>query len=654
MLKFNNLKKRYGKRQVLDGISGSFEKGLHFVVGPSGSGKTTFLRILCAIDKEYDGDITINKKKLKGMSKSDITDYYRNTIGFVWQDFKLIDHLTVRQNIELSMKGIELSYKEQLARVDDVLKQLNLDKVSSRKVSMLSGGEKQRVGIGRAIIHQPIMIIADEPTGALDKKNSTNIMNILRKLSKKMMVIIVTHDLSLHSSDCYLHELKNGELHTRHEGESPKQKSKEKVIRKDLKIKEIIQVASWNLRGLFKRFVALAVIIALSTYLILFSVTGEVESQSSQIVENLIEERGDALKDIIITGHVIGGSSTEANDNTSIDFAQNIDGILEKYKDDERIEFISMTATLLDFEVGIDGVLDDYAVARSSYGPALNKVVAGNMPGVEGNEVAVTEVFLKNAGLTPEEVLNKKMSISSIVLDHDGSNSFKIENYTERPVQFDNVLIVGVIDSTVWYEDQEGNLHSMAQEDGFYYSFDLSKKINGVASSEASGFTMRVKNIEDILSIELELKEMGVTAFGDFVQIKDLLAIDDSTAVQSDLISNTMGGVGLVLLLLTTLLTQYLRQRDSAILYTLGYTRGDLLKLMVIENTFNMITAVPLYLLFILIIEKPLYKLTEMSIGMENIILGMYVTFGVSLVITVIQALWIGIVKLDKSMFGGE
>lgn len=198
MIELKNVTKIYKSKngnstKSLCNVNLKFEnKGMVFIIGKSGSGKSTLLNLLGGMDSVTSGEILLNNKNINEFTKSDY-DAYRNTyIGFIFQDFNVLEQYNVYENIELALKlqGKSVSKLE----IENILNKLGLENLESRKINELSGGQKQRVAIARAIIKNPKIILADEPTGNLDKKSSEQIFNILKDISKDHLVIVVSHD----------------------------------------------------------------------------------------------------------------------------------------------------------------------------------------------------------------------------------------------------------------------------------------------------------------------------------------------------------------------------------------------------------------------------------------------------------------------------
>lgn len=198
MIELKNIQKTYKSKKAkntvaLKDISIKFpEKGLVFILGKSGSGKSTLLNILGGLDKYDSGDLIINEKSTKNFSNKEY-DAYRNThIGFIFQDFNLLENYSIEKNISLSL---ELkNEKVDKNNIREILKIVGLEGFEKRKTNELSGGQKQRVAIARALIKNPNVILADEPTGNLDSVTGKQIFELLKQLSKEKLVVIVSHD----------------------------------------------------------------------------------------------------------------------------------------------------------------------------------------------------------------------------------------------------------------------------------------------------------------------------------------------------------------------------------------------------------------------------------------------------------------------------
>lgn len=202
MLQLKNIVKDYGSDETivhaLKGIDLSFRNSEFVaILGPSGCGKTTMLNIIGGLDRYTSGDVLINGKSTTLFKNNDWDAYRNNYVGFIFQNYNLINHQTILENVELALTLSGISVKERKARAIEALKNVGLDGQIHKKPNQLSGGQMQRVAIARALVNNPEIILADEPTGALDSKNSVQIMELLKEIAKERLVIMVTHNDSL-------------------------------------------------------------------------------------------------------------------------------------------------------------------------------------------------------------------------------------------------------------------------------------------------------------------------------------------------------------------------------------------------------------------------------------------------------------------------
>ena len=202
MLKLKNITKTYitgnEKVEALKGINIEFRKSEFVsILGQSGCGKTTLLNIIGGLDRYTSGDLIINGKSTKEFKDRDWDSYRNHSIGFVFQSYNLITHQTVLSNVELALTISGVSKKERRERAIKALEEVGLKDQIHKKPNQLSGGQMQRVAIARALVNNPEIILADEPTGALDTKTSVQVMDILKRISKDKLIIMVTHNAEL-------------------------------------------------------------------------------------------------------------------------------------------------------------------------------------------------------------------------------------------------------------------------------------------------------------------------------------------------------------------------------------------------------------------------------------------------------------------------
>ena len=199
ILKVENLRKEYGEGNnkviALDGINLEIERGdLVAIVGPSGSGKSTLLHIIGGVDNPNDGKVYIDSNDISNYTSKELAYFRRRKVGLIYQFYNLIPNLTVRHNIELPLKLDKNKIETEL--FDDIVKKLGIEDKLDSFPSELSGGQQQRVAIARSLIYRPSIILADEPTGNLDRKNSKEIIEIFKYFNRtlKQTIILITHD----------------------------------------------------------------------------------------------------------------------------------------------------------------------------------------------------------------------------------------------------------------------------------------------------------------------------------------------------------------------------------------------------------------------------------------------------------------------------
>ncbi len=220
LLEANNLKKVYTTRftgnhvMALKNVSFSVEEGEYVaIMGESGSGKTTLLNILAALDKPTSGDVFLKGKKLNSISEKEISAFRREHLGFVFQDFNLLDTFSVKDNILLPLVLSKNKVKEMEKRLDEVAKSLGILEILSKMPYEISGGQRQRVAVARAIITKPDLVLADEPTGALDSRNTDELLDLFNQINEAgQTVLMVTHSTKAASHAKRVMFIKDGEV----------------------------------------------------------------------------------------------------------------------------------------------------------------------------------------------------------------------------------------------------------------------------------------------------------------------------------------------------------------------------------------------------------------------------------------------------------
>ena len=214
MIDAKNINVKFGKRQILKDLNLKVKKGEYIsIIGKSGAGKSTLLNVISTLEKEYSGNVFYENKDIRDYNDFEISNLRNKKIGFIFQNFNLLEDFTVIENIMLPARLTKIYEIALMEKALGLINKFELDLTKNQYPNELSGGEKQRVAIARALINKPEIIFADEPTGNLDSKMSIEISNILSKLNQEgQTIVMVTHNEELAKSSNKIFELKDGML----------------------------------------------------------------------------------------------------------------------------------------------------------------------------------------------------------------------------------------------------------------------------------------------------------------------------------------------------------------------------------------------------------------------------------------------------------
>lgn len=238
LLEINNLKKIYTTRfggtqiQALRNVTFSVEQGEYVaIMGESGSGKTTLLNILASLDKPTSGDVLLNGNRILDLSERELSAFRRNNLGFVFQDFNLLDTFNLQDNIFLPLVLAKKSYSEMNQRLQPIAEKLGISDILKKFPYEVSGGQKQRCAVARALITKPQIILADEPTGALDSRATDSLLKLFGKLNHEgQTILMVTHSVTAASHAGRVLFIKDGEVfHQLYRGESSVEEQYQKI-----------------------------------------------------------------------------------------------------------------------------------------------------------------------------------------------------------------------------------------------------------------------------------------------------------------------------------------------------------------------------------------------------------------------------------------
>ncbi|PUB09937.1 ABC transporter ATP-binding protein [Paenisporosarcina sp. OV554] len=239
ILEATKIHKSYGnkvnRQEVLKGIDISIQKGEFVsIMGASGSGKTTLLNVLSTIDHVSQGTITINGSEMTTMKEKQLAEFRKNHLGFIFQEYNLLDTLTVKENILLPLSITKMPKQEAEDKFKALTQDLGILDIAHKYPNEISGGQKQRTSAARAFIHEPSIIFADEPTGALDSKSASDLLNKLSELNRQRQstIAMVTHDPTAASFCSRVIFIKDGQVYTQlHKGEQSRRSFFDDIIK---------------------------------------------------------------------------------------------------------------------------------------------------------------------------------------------------------------------------------------------------------------------------------------------------------------------------------------------------------------------------------------------------------------------------------------
>lgn len=620
MFELRNITKKFGTEYALRNVCAEIGGGLSFLVGASGSGKTTLLKIISGMEPDFEGEIFFRGVDLKRLNKTDRSGLYNDVFGFVWQDFHLLEDHTVLENVLLPRY-----LKEELSekRAYSILKELGIHDLAEEKAAKLSGGQKQRVAIARELMKDPQVILADEPTSALDQKTAGEIMAILRRLSRRCAIIVVTHDTSLIREGDPVYELDKGELTLHPEtsrGEGKAQISK-RVPR--LSWKNALTLACTAISRRPGRAATMIASLAVAAALLLTSLSGALTDSSQSVFDELFATYGESLLDIsLYSSFMSAGGGDE--DGPKADVTQDLDGLFERYREDERVEHVLFAQAFSDIQVELGG--RSYSVETTNNSPIFRRLTAGRMPMGDGMEIAVPEVFVQSIGMTNEEILGMDIHFSGSVYNWESGQPVK------APMSC-TAEVVGVVDTTMVYE-YGGQVYETAMGDSFFFSPRALAAIRREAdmSEQPGGFYIRCKTPADVIAVKDELNAQGIVPLGRFELIEDMVRLNQQTAQQSGTAVWVVGVLAMILVLSVAVLTAILRRSEFAVLSISGFAASHIVKVIGAEALAQGVYAAAGFAVFSPLLNLGTRVIWSVSILEPKLLLaGMGLCFGLSL-----------------------
>ncbi|MGL5381338.1 ABC transporter ATP-binding protein/permease [Clostridium sp.] len=466
ILKLKNINKSYTidrkvKTSVLKGVNAEFNSGeMVAILGESGSGKSTLMNLIGGLDREYTGEILIGDKNLKDLTEKEIDAYRKDKVGFIFQNFNLIPHLTVIDNVTIAMTLSNISNNERIKRAKEILDQVGLADQMYKKPNQLSGGQKQRVAIARALVNDPDIILADEPTGALDSKTSEQILNIITSIAQGgKLVIMVTHS-NIVAKQCnrvitikdgvILDDKVNYEVDSNNIGEDINQTK----TKQNLSLLASIKLSIRNMRQKLARniLVSLGSSIGIISIILMLGIsTGIKDYITNQMNANVNPLLIEASKPND-TENETSGPKPPFSLNGNKEFTKKEIDELKSIKNVDKLE-LGYSAMTFGSTVKIDDVEHQFSQVATISNALLNdSFVAGVLP--KDKEVVVSDTLANAISDDTESVIGKEIEVNIVDTGKIISGKAKISGVyqSSNPMEY---LLFNLEDIKKIYEDNE-------------------------------------------------------------------------------------------------------------------------------------------------------------------------------------------------------
>lgn len=583
MIQVKHVTKKYGNTIILENSSYTFpSKGIVCLMGASGGGKTTLLNLLAGFDTDYEGEIIVGGTLISGMDADKLCQYRRGNIGFVFQNYHLLPGYSVLENVQLASALSEDPPEVSRQNATTLLTRLGIKEKENQKVENLSGGQKQRVAIARALMSDPQIIFADEPTGALDRTTSTEIMKLLQEISKDRLVVVITHDAKIcEFADEIIHikEKKIVEEQIRRRDET---NEKSLIVGSPLKV-PVFSRAVKNFKVHIMRYAAVSLAISIGLLAFLFSLS------FGNVMERSIDDF--KTKNTAFNNGYIKGT----DDGT----------ILEYLKKDERIENVYYQYKLRNLTLSTDGKSEQIA-EKFPTPKATESLSYGVMPRLGQNEIAITPSLAKKFDKDIKNLIGKEF-----LLELDGQN-YKLTMSGIYNAAYDDFIVSSDIEQQFY--------KNLTEEQNYSISYD-------------------VKDFSDIVEVSNVLKLNGITAKTASDEVYALQNTFHSLNKLFLVVSFLILTIGLFICIVLLNKLQNTRYHEIGLLSALGFNRQQISSMIRSENLLlsSLATGVNLILLFVNILLGKLFDFTLIFTGVQ-VVISVFSTFAIVMFLSAVAS----------------
>lgn len=587
LLQLSKIKKTYrvdrGVEQiVLKGIDLSFEAGEFVsILGESGCGKSTLMNIIGGMDSDYDGEVLVNGQTLKGMKGNALDDYRKANIGFIFQSFNLIPHLSVLDNVTLAMEMMSMTKQERIDRATALLTQVGLQDHLHKRPNQLSGGQKQRVSIARALANDPDIILADEPTGALDKETTSQILDLLQSIAEQgKLIIAVTHSSKVAAFGTRVVALEDGqvirdELNTNHDLQPASLSTSKHATPRSLTYGSCAKLALRNMRINWKRNVLVAVgsAIGLSSLMLMLAIGSGVESYLMDDIlasfnpKTVSISKENLMPDRETLGNTPQSSTTsmlqdvipfEPEDLTKIEALEQVELV-------EPVVSYTMKSSLVDSETGARADLMMLTSIDQTF--SEDYLLAGSLPTDDEVLITSTTAFTLFGTDDYESLLGKELALTLQLVDDKNLPTLLQGTYTVGGVyEMDSPMTSSVPLAFLTY-DALDQLHTA-------FNFKLAPtQLNVMATSEDLTESLK-ETLYDMGYANSQTNQM-------LDMILEMLDLMNTLFVGIAGISLVVSGVMILVVLYISVIE---RTKEIGVLRAIGARKKDVKRIFIVES----------------------------------------------------------------------
>lgn len=536
MIELKNVTKIYGHATVIQNANYTFpNKGLVCLLGESGCGKTTLMNLIAGLDTEYTGKILVDNVELNTLSKNDLCNYRKDYTGFIFQDYHLLRGYSVIENIVYPCVLKSDNLQKDIQQAKELIQKIGLSDKTDEKVQNLSGGQKQRVAIARALIKSPKVILADEPTGALDRKTSTEIMEILKEISKTKLVIVITHDRRICDYADEIITIEDKKVCVpKHSDEADRTLHEDMILSPPEKVAHF-KLACKNFKISWIKYLLVSCIFSIGILSMIFSLS----------FGNVIEK---SISDFKEKNVAFNNGYVKNDGKNDIYKRLNADDRLENVYKQYKIENVTLS-----MDTHSETMAEKYPMPK-----AKETMSYGTMPQNNKKEIALTPSLAKKFNTKINELIGKE-----VVLEYQSKK----------------------------YVLKVSGIYNAGYDD-FFVSSDIEKEFyKGFDDETYYSVSYDVKDFENIVAVSDELSKGKIQSENASEQVKTMQNTFDKIQTLFMVVSGMILFVAMFVVIIILIKMQSTRYKMVGLLYSFGFQKQVVSKIVVSENILQTILA---------------------------------------------------------------